>query len=573
MPFLETITRQDLARELNTTEKKLTYLIYKVPDSKRYKSFEIPKRNGEKRQITAPNKYLKALQRKLADKLNEVYPGRAEVHGYSKGRNTYSGAKQHLHKRWIVNIDLEDFFPSIHFGRVKGMFQARPFSFDAQMSRELANICCCGQSLPQGAPTSPVISNLICWKLDNQLHAIAKEAHCIYTRYADDITFSTNQKELPSLIGEIDGDGQIHLSQKLLTIIDENRFRINVNKVRYACRNNRQEVTGLIVNGRVPNVRRTYVRQVRAMLNACEKYGVDAAAEEHFNKFCPGRNPDNKSVSFMREIVGKAGDIRYINREIKNESWSDSPVYKPIHKRIKALFPEAQMAPSRTFIAEADMPVLLGEGKTDWKILSHALSVLQVRDEYTDVKIKFREYAEIERVGSSILFDFCEKARSYGYQKKMLCLFDGDLKQSDYSRATAPGKNYRDWGGNVFSIVLPKPAFREKREISIEQYFTDEEIKTPDEQGRRLFLSDEFNPKDGSLLLDSTIAYKGNLGVFNKPYVFVIEDKVFDSNGRSLAMSKNDFAENVRAGKGAFGRFSYDNFRLLFDVIREVLNN
>lgn len=130
MPFLEMTSRQDLARELDTSEKNLTYLIYKVPDRNRYRTFEIPKKNGDKRIITAPNKYLKALQRKLADKLNEVYPGRAVVHGFSIGKNTYSGAKQHLHKRWIINIDLEDFFPSIHFGRVKGMFQARPFCFN-----------------------------------------------------------------------------------------------------------------------------------------------------------------------------------------------------------------------------------------------------------------------------------------------------------------------------------------------------------------------------------------------------------------------------------------------------------
>ena len=139
-------------------------------------------------------------------------------------------------------------------------------------------------------------------------------------------------------------------------------------------------MTGLIVNGKVPNVRRTYVRQVRAMLHACEKSGVDAAAEEHFS---------NRGVLFMRKIVGRAGYIRYIKRVIKNGTWTDSPVYKPIHDRIKSLFPEAQMAPSRSFIAEVDMPVLFGEGKTDWKILSRALSVLQERDEYSDVMVLF----------------------------------------------------------------------------------------------------------------------------------------------------------------------------------------
>lgn len=573
MPFLEINTRQDLARELNTTEKKLTYLIYKVPDSKRYKTFEIPKRNGEKRQITAPNKYLKALQRKLADKLNEVYPGRAEVHGFSKGKNTYSGAKQHLHKRWIVNIDLEDFFPSIHFGRVRGMFQARPFSFDAQLSRELANICCCGQSLPQGAPTSPVISNLICWKLDNQLHTIAKKAHCTYTRYADDITFSTNQKELPDLIGEIDKDGQLLLSQEILNIVEANRFKINVNKVRYAQRNNRQEVTGLIVNGRTPNVRRTYVRQVRAMLHACKEYGVDAAATEHYSRYFKNKNPKEKRASFMQEIIGRTGYVRYVKRLIINGERFDSPVFKSLYERIKELFPEARMAPVRSFVEEAKMPVLMGEGKTDWKILSKALSVFRAQNEYAEIRLKFQKYSEEDTMGYPQLFDICKNARNFGNKQVLICLFDGDITQGFYDKIVSPGKAYKSWGGNVFSVVLPKPDSRERREISIEQYFTDDEIKTVGEEGRRLFLSNEFNPENGELYADPTIKYKGSLSVFNKPYTFVIGDKVINSEGRNIAMSKNDFAENVRAGKGAFGRFNYDNFRLLFDVIREVLNN
>lgn len=572
MPFLEITNRSDLARELDTKEMNLTYLIYKVPEEDRYFSFEIPKRGGGMRTISAPNKMLKAIQRKIAHKLIEVYPGRTEVYGFAKGKNTYGGALAHLHKRWVVNLDLEDFFPSIHFGRVKGMFQAKPFCFNDTLARELANICCYKQRLPQGAPTSPAVSNFICWRLDNQLHLFAKKNRCTYTRYADDITFSTNLENLPEAIGIIDDNGKIQLSEELNGIIENNKFKINNDKVRYARRNSRQEVTGLIVNGKVPNVRRTYVRQIRAMLHACEKYGVESAATEHYNLYCPNKHPEEKSLAFMREIVGRAGYIRYVKRAIINGERIDSPVYKPIHRRIKNIFPDVRMAPIRYFIDESTMPVLLGEGKTDWKILMKALSVLQDQNEYKDIKIRFRQYDEAETMGYPQLFDICKYARNFGNQQTLLCLFDGDISQNFLDKLVLPGTNYKYWGGKVYSIVLPKPTTRENRQISIEQYFSDDEIKTPGKDGRRLFLSDEFNPETGELRINPSIKYKGSLKKFNRKYVFVIDDSVVDSEGHSLAMSKNDFAENVRLGNGAFDSFCYENFRLLFDVIREILN-
>lgn len=572
MPFLEITNRRELAEELGTTDKKLAYIIYKIPDDKRYRTFDIPKRNGGTRKITAPVIQLKAIQRQLANKLIEIYPGRREVHGFAKGKNTYSNAQLHVHRRWIVNIDLEDFFPSIHFGRVRGMFQAKPFSFSETLSRELANLCCCDHRLPQGAPTSPVISNLICWKMDNQLHALAKEAKCTYTRYADDICFSTNLRELSPLIGTIDDDNKLHLSERLTSIIESNRFKINAEKIRYACRNNRQEVTGLIVNGKSPNVRRTYVRKVRAMLHACEKYGVDAAAKEHFEKYALDKHPTNESLAFMEELVGRACYIRYIKRIIKDDgTWEDSPVFKPLRSRIKAVFPEAQMAPTRQFIAESDRPVILGEGKTDWKILKRALQVLQEGGEFTDLQIKFREYGEDEAVGWSNLLDLCEKSWLMPPEKTVICVFDGDLKECDYRKAISATKPYRDWGHHVFSLVLPKPSARPRREVSIEQYFSDDEIRTKDAAGRRLYISTEFNPETGVHQTDPNISFKGILGCLKKPYPFIIDSCVKDKEGHSLAMSKSDFADNILNANGVFKNFDFSNFRMVFESLQEIL--
>lgn len=571
MPFLEISNRADLARVLGTTEQKLAYVIYKIPDSCRYHSFEIPKRNGGTRLINAPDKRLKALQRKLADYLSEVYPKHLAAYGFVEGKNTYLNASVHLKRRWVVSIDIKDFFPSIHFGRVKGMFQSRPFSFDERLARELANLCCYEQRLPQGAPTSPVISNFICWKLDNQLYRYAKRHRCVYSRYADDITFSTNLKELPEGIGQIDEKGSLILSEAVLRIIEENKFQVNPAKIRYAHRNNRQEVTGIIVNSGCQNVRRTYVRRIRAMLHACEKYGVDAAASEHFSKYEGKIAPNNPSKAFMNKLVGMVGYVRYIKREIRDDIRYDPPVCASLYKRLKHVFPEAQLAPSRRFVVVSDLPVVLGEGKTDWKLLEWALQKLQSQGEFVDLRIVFRKYEESETVGWSNLLDFCEKPQLIPAGKRVICLFDGDLKQSIIDKIITPGKSFRCWGNNVYSVVLPKPDFRPYREISIEQYFTDKEIKTTGPDGRRLFLSDEFDPVSGFLFADSSVRYKESLNHLKKRYPFIIDSAVEDSVGNSLAMSKNVFAENVRSGVTGFDKFGFDSFRLVFRVLQEIL--
>ena len=179
--FSEIKTRADLASLLGVKESTLTYLLYKVPEVDKYTSFSLPKRNGGTREISSPIRGLKAIQRRLAEVLLEAYPNRPCVHGFLSGKNVKTNASVHLNRKWIANIDIKDFFPSIHFGRVMGLFKSLPFCLPDQLAREIANICCKDGVLPQGAPTSPIISNYICWRLDNQLQQLAKGARCVYT--------------------------------------------------------------------------------------------------------------------------------------------------------------------------------------------------------------------------------------------------------------------------------------------------------------------------------------------------------------------------------------------------------
>ena len=131
------------------------------------------------------------------------------MHGFLKGRSIVTNAKQHKRKRYVFNVDLEDFYGSINFGRVRGLFRAEPFSMGEKAAAIAAQICTFENSLPQGAATSPVISNFIASELDRKLSSLARRYRLTYTRYADDITFSSNNRNFPEGIAFFDGTNPI----------------------------------------------------------------------------------------------------------------------------------------------------------------------------------------------------------------------------------------------------------------------------------------------------------------------------------------------------------------------------
>jgi S1-C subfamily serine protease len=206
----------------------------------------------------------------------------------------------------VLNIDLEDFFGSINFGRVRGMLMAMPYSLNLGIATLIAQICCYQNKLPKGAPTSPVISNMICADLDSKMKSLAKSNGCYYTRYADDITFSTKTAKFPPELATwriSDGKRQAVVGEKLKDLIEAAGFRVNESKTRLLSKSDRQVVTGLVVN-RYVNVPRVYIRNIRAMLHAWQKYDKDL-----FNAEFLKRNP-SASVSQITKII--AGKIQYI---------------------------------------------------------------------------------------------------------------------------------------------------------------------------------------------------------------------------------------------------------------------
>ena len=200
------------------------------------------------------------------------------VHGFALGKDIVSNAAHHTPRRYVLNVDLKDFFLSITFRRVRGMLMAKPYFLGSSAATVIAQLCTFDEKLPQGAPTSPVITNMVCGRFDAHLKALAKTYRCNYTRYADDITFSTSLTSFPSALAQTQMIGKAAraiIGPELLKIIADNDFQVNTEKVRLQLWRERQEVTGLVSN-EFPNVSRSYIRQLRAILHAWKKFGPAA---------------------------------------------------------------------------------------------------------------------------------------------------------------------------------------------------------------------------------------------------------------------------------------------------------
>ena len=296
---------RDVSELLEVDHQAFNFWMYRTPMSKRYTTFYISKGTGKRRRIDSPTTNVKILQQKLNQVLQCVYTPKPSVHGFVLGKNVRSNANAHVGKRWVFNVDLEDFFPSINFGRVRGMFMGIPYHLPQRVATVLAHICCFGGSLPQGAPTSPIISNMICAKMDSQLQQLAKESRSTYSRYADDITFSTTTRTFPAAIGMVDGLGQLRPGNRLKQTIESNGFEINSGKTRLQGRNRRQVVTGVTIN-EFPNLPRKYTNQIRAMLHAWKKHGLDSAQAEWERKYnVKHRAPWLPTPKFEQILKGK----------------------------------------------------------------------------------------------------------------------------------------------------------------------------------------------------------------------------------------------------------------------------
>ena len=361
---------QDVAFLLGYKPKSLSYVIYKMPV--KYKTFAVPKKSGGVRNISAPCPELKLLQRRLSDGLqscwdeinNQKKITKPISHGFRRDASIVTNASVHRGKRFVFNVDLKDFFDSINFGRVYGFFvKNKDFALTESAAKILAAIACHEGKLPQGSPCSPVLSNLIGQILDVRLAQLARRHGCNYSRYADDLTFSTNERIFPSAIALSNADHSWEAGTALSKIIEKSGFQLNPKKTRMQYRNSRQEVTGVVVNRRI-NTRPEYRRLTRAMTHQLVtngKFHITKIVTDALGGLIPTKIDGN-----INHLQGMFGFIDWIdlchrknNKILNAEQSSIGKVYK-------------RFLMHRDFWANSQ-PIILCEGKTDSVYLRGAI--------------------------------------------------------------------------------------------------------------------------------------------------------------------------------------------------------
>lgn len=377
-------TRHDVATILGFKAQTLSYLLYIKPTAERYVSFEIPKKSGGVRTISAPIAELKFLQRQLADLLVacsreiEEKQGIADTlsHGFRSECSILTNAYCHRNRRFVFNADLEDFFGSINFGRVRGYFITnKDFALHPDVATVLAQIACHENKLPQGSPCSPIISNLIGHLLDVRLASLAKRLGCIYTRYVDDLTFSTNKKLFPSGLAYRAGDAhRWEAGDSLIKIVSKTGFKLNPKKTRVQYRGSRQVVTGLTVNEQV-GTRLEYRRTLRAMV-----YRVTQTGAFELNRagtMSPGR---------LNQLDGMLRFVDLTDQFTKEKRLQGAPLKKHSLDSLTAREKTYQEFLLYKEFYASTKPVIIFEGETDSIYIRSAIRSLA--DEYPSLVTK-----------------------------------------------------------------------------------------------------------------------------------------------------------------------------------------
>ncbi len=388
-------SRNDLALLLDVKPSILSYVLFVESDASKYQEFKIPKKTGGERQIKAPNDRLKEIQRSLSDLLldciddinSEKDISSTLSHGFVKERSIITNAEMHKKSKNILNIDLDNFFDSFNFGRVRGFFiKNKNFLLEPDVATAIAQIACHNNSLPQGSPCSPVITNLITHSLDISLAKLAKKYSCRYTRYADDITFSTRKNSFPAEI-MAETDGTYKASKRLDKEISRAGFSINEQKTRIQYKDSRQDVTGLVVNEKI-GVKKEYRRTVKAMCNSLF----------HTGSYTKIINDEHVEGS-IRELEGKLNFIDSVDRHNRiNYPDKLSVHYQHRHHGVRSreVWSSREKTLSKFLFYKwfyaSDKTTILCEGKTDNVYLSSA--IYRLKDKYPlliDAKAKSGE--------------------------------------------------------------------------------------------------------------------------------------------------------------------------------------
>lgn len=262
-----------------------------MPEDLSYRKAQIPKKHGGYRELSIPSKKLKQIQRWILDNiLNHISISNFAM-GFCNKRSIVTNAELHLGCDCVLNIDLKDFFPSVTYEQIFYVFKY--YGYTKEVSFVLARLCTYKNSLPQGAPTSPALSNIVCLKLDKRLSKLAEMNCATYSRYADDITIS-GKANIFSLFNTIN------------KIIEDERFHINPDKTRLCTAGERLEITGLTINCGKVKVPREYIRKFKSQIYYCKKFGPS----DH------QRKTEDVHSFFKEHMYGKAYFINMVDPEL-----------------------------------------------------------------------------------------------------------------------------------------------------------------------------------------------------------------------------------------------------------------
>ena len=415
------------------TMKQINFYCNPNHTAKRYRHFNIKKKSGGTRLITAPKtKAYKHILHYVNEILKSLYTPSYYATGFTPGRSVLTNAQVHIGK-------------NIHQPRVWKRLQLKPFNFPVPVANLIAGLCCMKETvenedgskayryvLPQGAPTSPIITNMICDTLDRRLAGLAKRFGLNYTRYADDITFSSMHN-----VYQMDGDFWIELKR----IIAIQGFTINEKKTRLQKRGFRQEVTGLVVNEK-PNVTRRYTREIRDLLHIWQRYGYNDAFARFYPKYKVER-PSKKGNPDLANVIG--GKLMYL-KMVKGE---DDKVYQRLYSLYCNLIDTVGIVSSKGVKYYETMTVASFEEKNNVEVV---IERIEAFTELIEDKKNPEKQIEIEH-----------KTKWHSY------FFDGEKKTpisvnkriaSDVDKEKLLISNCRDKDGNQFWLIHNQHGFQ-----------------------------------------------------------------------------------------------------------------
>lgn len=556
-------TKKDFSDYIGVSLDALDFILENKINRKLYYDFCIPKKNGKSRAISCPNDNLKLIQNKIYLKLLEYREylidnciiSNKVSHGFELKKSIITNAKLHKHKKYIINIDLEDFFTSFHFGRVCGFFEKnRNFMLPHNIAVIISKLVCKDGVLPQGAPTSPIITNFICGIFDFRVLKLAKKYKLDYSRYADDLTFSTNNSFVKEKYDEFLND----ISREVLCA----GFKINAYKTSFAYHTSKQVVTGLVVNDKV-NVDNAYYKKVRAMAHSLYKTG---------KFFIDG------SEGTINQLEGKFSYIHHINKksfEIQRNNICAKKKNSEFDRRDKSFI---EFLFYKNFYCNKK-PLIITEGKTDVLYLKAAL--MNLYKEYpllVENKGSHFKYNISFFKKSSIINEMFDFNKDGGHTfKRVYDLYCDKRSKNDHEKYGLLNK---------FNILTNKsftmPVF----------LLFDNELVNKDKPLYN-FLSSN-NIKDKSNNLKNNLFYKvfenGNLYIITNPLVNGKDEceieELFDEStlshnfsGKTLSLNK-DFDTSIHVGKNIFANYIYynykkidfKNFRYIFDIMNDIID-